>query len=155
MILKEIDYEMKDFSKKIRKNSMKLVKTKLKDYDIKLFVKKKLLQVNSNLNKIDQALSNEMIEQMSEFEENKRKRKVKKSQNNIIININYKGTNENQIKENEIIKNEEINKEKDKKTKIKEEKKDTTKSSGRQGRQKKKKIEEEEEEKMKKESFNQ
>ena len=127
-IKNEIDYEMKDFSKKIRKNSMKLVKTKLKDYDIKLFVKKKLLQVNSNLNKIDQALSNEMIEQMSEFEENKRKRKVKKSQNNIIININNKGTNENQIKENEIIKNEEINKEKENNKEVQEDKNSDTNS---------------------------
>jgi len=92
---------------------MKLVKNKIKDYDTKLFIKKIFLQVNSNLNKIYQALSNEMIEQMSEFKENKRKRKFKKYQNNIIININYKETNENQIKENEIIKNEEINKEKE------------------------------------------
>ena len=127
-IKNEIDYEMKDFSEKIRKNSMKLVKNKIKDYDIKLFVKKKLLQVNSNLNKIDQALSNEMIEQMSEFEENKRKRKVKKSQNNIIININNKGTNENQIKENEIIKNEEINKEKENNKEVQEDKNSDTNS---------------------------
>ena len=122
-IKNEIDYEMKDFSKKIRKNSMKLVKTKLKDYDIKLFVKKKLLQVNSNLNKIDEALSNEMIEQMSEFEENKRKRKVKKSQNNIIININNKETNEN-----EIIKNEETNKEKENNKETQEDKNSDTNS---------------------------
>jgi hypothetical protein len=122
-IKNEIDYEMKDFSKKIRKNSMKLVKTKLKDYDIKLFVKKKLLQVNSNLNKIDEALTNEMIEQMSEFEENKRKRKVKKSQNNIIININNKETNEN-----EIIKNEEINKEKENNKETQEDKNSDTNS---------------------------
>ena len=127
-IKNEIDYEMKDFSEKIRKNSMKLVKNKIKDYDIKLFVKKKLLQVNSNLNKIDQALSNEMIEQMAEFEENKRKRKVKKSQNNIIININNKGTNENQIKESEIIKNEEINKEKENNKEIQEDKNSDTNS---------------------------
>ena len=127
-IKNEIDYEMKDFSEKIRKNSMKLVKNKIKDYDIKLFVKKKLLQVNSNLNKIDQALSNEMIEQMSEFEENKRKRKVKKSQNNIIININNKGTNENQIKENEIMKNEEINKEKENNKEVQEDKNSDTNS---------------------------
>ena len=73
---------------------MKLVKNKIKDYDTKLFIKKIFLQVNSNLNKIYQALSNEMIEQMSEFKENKRKRKFKKNQNNIIININYKETNE-------------------------------------------------------------
>ena len=106
---------------------MKLVKNKIKDYDTKLFIKKILLQVNSNLNKIYQALSNEMIEQMSEFKENKRKRKFKKNQNNIIININYKETNENQIKENEIIKNEEINKEKENKE-IQEDKNSDTNS---------------------------
>jgi hypothetical protein len=106
---------------------MKLVKNKIKDYDTKLFIKKILLQVNSNLNKIYQALSNEMIEQMSEFKENKRKRKFKKYQNNIIININYKETNENQIKENEIIKNEEINKEKENKE-IQEDKNSDTNS---------------------------
>ena len=106
---------------------MKLVKNKIKDYDTKLFIKKILLKVNSNLNKIYQALSNEMIEQMSEFKENKRKRKFKKYQNNIIININYKETNENQIKENEIIKNEEINKEKENKE-IQEDKNSDTNS---------------------------
>ena len=106
---------------------MKLVKNKIKDYDTKLFIKKILLKVNSNLNKIYQALSNEMIEQMSEFKENKRKRKFKKNQNNIIININYKETNENQIKENEIIKNEEINKEKENKE-IQEDKNSDTNS---------------------------
>ena len=107
---------------------MKLVKNKIKDYDTKLFIKKILLQVNSNLNKIYQALSNEMIEQMSEFKENKRKRKFKKNQNNIIININYKETNENQIKENEIIKNEEINKEKENNKEIQEDKNSDTNS---------------------------
>ena len=97
--------EMIDFSTKVRKNSMTLVKKKINDFDISLFVKKKLLQVNMNLNKIDQALTNEMIEQMSEFEEKKRQRKVIKSQNSI-------NNNENKIKidENEILKNLDINK---------------------------------------------
>jgi hypothetical protein len=96
-IIDMFDNEMIDFSQKVRKNSMTLVKKKINDFDIRLFVKKKLLQVNANLNKIDQALSNEMIEQMTEFEENKRKRKVMKSNNNITDN------NENIIKDNEII----------------------------------------------------
>ena len=122
-IKNEVDYEMKDFSNKIRKNSIFLVKNKIKDYDIRLFVKKKLLQVNSNLNKIDQALSNEMIEQMSEFEENKRKRKVKKSQNSIIIN-----RNDNEIKEKEIVNNEEIKKEKENNKEIQEDKNSDTNS---------------------------
>jgi hypothetical protein len=50
---------MYDFSHQVRKNSMTLVKKKVTDFDINLLVKKKLLQVNANLNKIDQALSNE------------------------------------------------------------------------------------------------
>ena len=81
-IINEIDNEMYDFSHQVRKNSITLVKKKVTDFDIGLIVKKKLLEVNANLNKIDQALSNEMIEQMSEFEENKRKRKIMKSGNN-------------------------------------------------------------------------
>ena len=115
-IKNEIIYEMRDFSSKIRKNSMKLVKNKLKDYDLKMYIKKKLLEVNSKLNKIDQALSNEMIEQMSEFEENKRKRKIKKSNKNINNNINSaeKKENiiENIIQQNEIILNDITNNEK-------------------------------------------
>ena len=81
-IINEIDNEMYDFSHQVRKNSITLVKKKVTDFDIGLIVKRKLLEVNANLNKIDQALSNEMIEQMSEFEENKRKRKIMKSGNN-------------------------------------------------------------------------
>lgn len=100
-IINDIDEEMYDFSHQVRKNSMTLVKKKVTDFDISLLVKKKLLQVNANLNKIDQALSNEMIEQMSEFEENKRKRKIMKSKKN----------NNNEIKE--IIKSEDINNKKE------------------------------------------
>jgi hypothetical protein len=100
-IINDIDEEMYDFSHQVRKNSMTLVKKKVTDFDISLLVKKKLLQVNANLNKIDQALSNEMIEQMSEFEENKRKRKIMKSKKN----------NNNEI--NEIIKSEDINNKKE------------------------------------------
>ena len=81
-IINEIDNEMYDFSHQVRKNSITLVKKKVTDFDIGLIIKRKLLEVNANLNKIDQALSNEMIEQMSEFEENKRKRKIMKSENN-------------------------------------------------------------------------
>ena len=99
-IIDEIDNEMYDFSHQVRKNSITLVKKKVTDVDISLIVKKKLLEVNANLNKIDQALSNEMIEQMSEFEENKRKRKIMKSENNI-------------NKVNEIIKSGDINNKKE------------------------------------------
>ena len=90
-IINEISNEMKDFSTKVRKNSINLVK-------------KKLIQVNNNLNKIDKALSNEMIEQMAEFEANKRKKKIKKSQNKIIDN-----NNENIIKETQEDKNSDTN----------------------------------------------
>ena len=111
----EFDDVMKDFSSKVRKNSMKLVKKKITDFDIGLIVKAKLFQLNNNLNNIDKALSNEMIEQMTEFEENKRKRKIMKPKN-IILNENNNNNenNENEIKENEIIiKNDDIIKEKD------------------------------------------
>ena len=100
-IINDIDKEMYDFSHQVRKNSITLVKKKVTDFDIGLIIKKKLMQVNANLNKIDQALSNEMIEQMSEFEENKRKRKVMKSKNNN-NEINEIRKSENIINKNEI-----------------------------------------------------
>ena len=127
----DLDDEMKYFSSQVRKNSMNLVKKKVSDYDIRLFVKKKLLQVNSNLNKIDKALSNEMIEQMTEFEENKRKRKIMKSQNTIIIdntNTNSTKNNDDTIKENEIIKNDDISKEKENNKENQEDKNSDTNS---------------------------
>ena len=100
-IINDIDKEMYDFSHQVRKNSITLVKKKVTDFDIGLIIKKKLMQVNANLNKIDQALSNEMIEQMSEFEENKRKRKVMKSKNNN-NEINEIRKSEDIINKNEI-----------------------------------------------------
>ena len=127
----DLDDEMKYFSSQVRKNSMNLVKKKVSDFDIRLFVKKKLLQVNSNLNKIDKALSNEMIEQMTEFEENKRKRKIMKSQNTIIIdntNTNSTKNNDDTIKENEIIKNDDISKEKENNKENQEDKNSDTNS---------------------------
>ena len=99
--INEIDKEMYDFSHQVRKNSITLVKKKVTDFDIGLIVKKKLMQVNTNLNKIDQALSNEMIEQMSEFEENKRKRKIMKSKNNN-NEVNEIKKSEDVINKNEI-----------------------------------------------------
>ena len=131
-IKNEINYEMRDFSSKIRKNSMKLVKNKLKENEIKMYIKKKLLEVNTKLNKIDQALSNEMIEQMSEFEANKRKRKVKKSTNNInnIINNtnNINEINENIIPQSEIFLNNIITKDKENNKSSQEDKNSDTKS---------------------------
>ena len=43
-IKNEINYEMRDFSSKIRKNSMKLVKNKLKENEIKMYIKKKIIR---------------------------------------------------------------------------------------------------------------
>ena len=43
-------------------------------------LKEKILEVSTNLNKIDKAMTNEVIEQMTEFESNKRQREVRKSQ---------------------------------------------------------------------------
>ena len=109
-IINEIDNEMYDFSHQVRKNSITLVKKKVTDFDIGLIVKRKLLEVNANLNKIDQALSNEMIEQMSEFEENKRKRKIMKSgNNNSKINGIIKSADINNKKEIQEDKNSDTN----------------------------------------------
>lgn len=92
-----INDEVNFFAKKVRNNSMTLIKKKINDFDINLFIKKKLLEVSSNLNKIDQAMTNEMIEQMSEFEANKRKRKIMKSKINIKENQEDKNSDTNSI----------------------------------------------------------
>ena len=101
-----IDDEAHFFAKKVRNNSMTLIKKKVNDFDINLFIKKKLLEVSSNLNKIDKAMTNEMIEQMSEFEANKRKRKVRKSK------INKNNENKNKIEDNKDNYNKEIQEDK-------------------------------------------
>ena len=92
-----INDEVNIFAKKVRNNSMTLIKKKINDFDINLFIKKKLLEVSSNLNKIDQAMTNEMIEQMSEFEANKRKRKIMKSKINNKENQEDKNSDTNSI----------------------------------------------------------
>ena len=92
-----INDEVNFFAKKVRNNSMTLIKKKINDFDINLFIKKKLLEVSSNLNKIDQAMTNEMIEQMSEFEANKRKRKIMKSKINNKENLEDKNSDTNSI----------------------------------------------------------
>ena len=92
-----INDEVNFFAKKVRNNSMTLIKKKINDFDINLFIKKKLLEVSSNLNKIDQAMTNEMIEQMSEFEANKRKRKIMKSKINNKENQEDKNSDTNSI----------------------------------------------------------
>jgi hypothetical protein len=76
----------KGFSNMIRRNSAALVKNPINTVDISLLVKKKILEVSTNLNKIDKAMTNEVIEQMTEFETNKRQRSVRDSP--YIINQN-------------------------------------------------------------------
>ena len=72
---------IQNFAQLVRRNSLTLVKKKLTVADIRLMVKKKILEVGTNLNKIDQKMTNEVIEQMTEFEERKRKKKVRKNKN--------------------------------------------------------------------------
>lgn len=106
----------KGFSNMIRRNSAALVKIPINTVDISLLVKKKILEVSTNLNKIDKAMTNEVIEQMTEFETNKRQRNVRESP--YIINQNEQKENEDknsdsnsshngEEKENNIIKSSE------------------------------------------------
>jgi hypothetical protein len=83
----------KAYSSSIRRNSTALVKNKINTVDIGLLVKEKILEVSTNLNKIDKAMTNEVIEQMTEFESNKRQREVRKSP--YIINKSENKENEN------------------------------------------------------------
>ena len=83
-----INQYFREFSNKIRRNSTALVRKKINTVDIRLLVKQKILEVSTNLNKIDKAMTNEVIEQMTEFETNKRQREVRPSP--YIINQNEK-----------------------------------------------------------------
>lgn len=82
----------KGFSNMIRRNSAALVKHPINTVDISLLVKKKILEVSANLNKIDKAMTNEVIEQMTEFETNKRQKNVRDSP--YIINQNEQKEND-------------------------------------------------------------
>ena len=82
----------KTFANKIRRNSTALVRHKFNTIDINLLVKEKILEVSTNLNKIDKAMTNEVIEQMTEFESNKRQREVRQS--SYIINKKENKENE-------------------------------------------------------------
>jgi len=106
----------KGFSNMIRRNSAALVKHPINTVDISLLVKKKILEVSTNLNKIDKAMTNEVIEQMTEFETNKRQRNVRESP--YVINQSEQKENEDkgsdsnsshdgEEKENNIIKSSE------------------------------------------------
>lgn len=69
----------KKYSSEIRRNSTKLYKVPINQEDIVTFVKRKILEVSTNLNKIDEAMTNEIVEQMTKYETNKRNKKIGKS----------------------------------------------------------------------------
>ena len=95
----DIDRFYKAYSNKIRKNSTVLVKKPINIVDISLLVKQKILEVSTNLNKIDKAMTNEIIEQMTEFETNKRQKQVRNSP--YIINENETNDTEDKTTNNE------------------------------------------------------
>ena len=105
----DIDRFYKAYSNKIRKNSTVLVKKPINIVDISLLVKQKILEVSTNLNKIDKAMTNEIIEQMTEFETNKRQKQVRNSP--YIINENETNDTEDKTTNNE---EEKANNEKEK-----------------------------------------
>ena len=90
--------DFKDFSNKVRRNSTALVRKQISNIDIGLLVKQKIMLVSTNLNKIDKAMTDEVIEQMTEFETNKRKREVRQSP--YIINQNENKENEDKNETN-------------------------------------------------------
>ena len=96
--------DSRKFTNIIRRNSIKLLKPDINFADINLFVKQKILEVSTNLNKIDQAMTNEIIDQMANFEENKRNMEIRNSPYIINQEIENEKKNENDINE---IKNEE------------------------------------------------
>ena len=63
------------YSSKIRKNSYKLVNNP-NQIDLSLYVKRKIMGVNFKIEKIEKALSQEIITQMSDFHERKRNMKI-------------------------------------------------------------------------------
>lgn len=71
-------------------------KNKIKKEDILEYVTRKIKEVDIKLKSIDKQVSNNIVEQMSQFESNKRNKKVKKSKNSNNV--------ENDIDINEIIK---------------------------------------------------
>ena len=80
-LIKDNVYNQYDklFVNEIRRNSLSLLKKNINIIDIRSLIKQKILEVGTNLNKIDKAMTNEIIEQMTEFEDNKRQREVRKS----------------------------------------------------------------------------
>ena len=104
----KLNQYIKGFSNMIRRNSAALVKNPINVVDISLLVKQKILEVSTNLNKIDKAMTNEVIEQMTEFETQKRQRQVRESP--YLINQSEKKENDTtdaEAKENNVIKSPE------------------------------------------------
>ena len=81
----------KQFASQIRRNSIGLIKNKMSNNDISLLVKQKIMEVSVKLNKIDQAMTNEIVSQMTEFEDRKRNKKTKKD---FVIDIDRKNSEE-------------------------------------------------------------
>ena len=83
-------------------------KSKIKKEDILEYVTRKIKEVDIKLKSIDRQVSNNIVEQMSQFESNKRNKKVKKSKNsekdegNEIFNEIFKKDSSNSVDSNEI-----------------------------------------------------
>ena len=86
----------KNFSNFVRRNSKPLSKKPMNLQEIQLFIKHKILEVSTNLNKIDKAMTNEVIEQMTEFETRKRQMKIRKKKEVIENNSNSNSEDENE-----------------------------------------------------------
>ena len=101
---------IQNFAQLVRRNSLTVVKNKMNVADIRSLVKKKVLEASTNLNKIDQKMTNEVIEQMTVFESRKRQKKVRKSNKNKEkkndANLDKINNNEEQDNNNIILSNE-------------------------------------------------
>ena len=101
---------IQNFAQLVRRNSLTVVKNKMNVADIRSLVKKKVLEASTNLNKIDQKMTNEVIEQMTVFESRKRQKKVRKSNKNKEkkddVSLDKINNNEEQDNNNIILSNE-------------------------------------------------
>ena len=95
----------RQLANQIRRNSVGLIKNQMSNNDISLLVKQKIMQVSIKLNKIDQAMTNEIVSQMTEFDTKKRNKKTKK--NYIIDEENMTEEKIESIRKNSMKKDEE------------------------------------------------
>lgn len=81
----------------LRKPSIDIfkMKYKIKKLDIKEYISRKIKEVDIKLGNIDKQVSNNIVDQMSAFESNKRNKKVKKSINSIEKEENINETDQN------------------------------------------------------------